>query len=137
MELLWKDRKRTFLGLPWSFTKYSLSEDRIFIDTGFFKTVSNEVRLYRVLDLQLVQTFGQKLLGLGTINVNSSDKSMHNFEIKNIKKSKMVKELLSESVEKQRDLKRVVNREVMGGGDDYDDEFHDDVPDDASDDGDM
>lgn len=137
MELLWKDRKRTFLGLPWSFTKYSLSEDRIFIDTGFFKTVSNEVRLYRVLDLQLVQTFGQKLLGLGTIKVNSSDKSMHNFEIKNIKKSKMVKELLSESVEKQRDLKRVVNREVMGAGDDYDDEFHDDVPDDASDDGDM
>lgn len=137
MELLWKDRKRTFLGLPWSFTKYSLSEDRIFIDTGFFKTVSNEVRLYRVLDLQLVQTFGQKLLGLGTIKVNSSDKSMHNFEIKNIKKSKVVKELLSESVEKQRDLKRVVNREVMGGGDDYDDEFHDDVPDDASDDGDM
>lgn len=111
--LLWKDRKRTFLGLPWSFTKYSLSEERLFIDKGFFKTVSDEVRLYRILDIQLTQTFGQKLIGVGSIKVCSSDKSMNDFVITNIKKPRMVKELLSETIEKQRDLKRVVNREIM------------------------
>lgn len=129
--ILWKDRKRTFLGLPWSFTKYSLSEERLFIDSGFFKTVSDEVRLYRILDMQLVQTFGQKLLGVGTIKVCSSDKSMGDFEIKNVKKPRDVKELLSETIEKQRDLKRVVNREIMtdsGHEHDFNDnDFDDDV----------
>lgn len=127
--IIWKDRKRTFLGLPWSFTKYSLSEERLFIDKGFFKTVSDEVRLYRILDIQLVQTFGQKLLGIGTIKVCSSDKSMNDFEIKNIKKPRNVKELLSETIEKQRDLKRVVNREIMSdanhGHDAIDDDYDD------------
>ena len=30
---LWKDRKR-ILGMPISFTKYALTEDRIFMETG-------------------------------------------------------------------------------------------------------
>ena len=34
MELVWKDRKRTFLGLPLSFTVYSLDGERLFIKTG-------------------------------------------------------------------------------------------------------
>ena len=34
IEFLWKDRKRYF-GLPLSFTRYCLSEDRLFISEGF------------------------------------------------------------------------------------------------------
>ena len=26
---IWKDRKRTFLGLPWSFTVYYLTEEKL------------------------------------------------------------------------------------------------------------
>ena len=53
IEFIWKDRKRNALGLPWTFTKYSLSEDRLFVESGLLKTVENEVRLYRILDLSL------------------------------------------------------------------------------------
>lgn len=115
--VVWKDRKRTFLGLPWSFTKYSLTEDRLFVQTGFFKTVENEVRLYRILDLRLERSLGQKLFGLGSVIVNSSDKNLGTFTLKNIKKSKYVKELVAELVEKERDEKRVVSREFMGDDD--------------------
>ena len=59
------------------------------------------------------RSLGQKIFGLGSINVHSSDASLKDFTIKNIKKPKYVKELLSELVEKQRDEKRVVNREFM------------------------
>ena len=31
---VWKDRKRTFLGLPWSFTRYELTEEKLIIETG-------------------------------------------------------------------------------------------------------
>ena len=34
MNYIWQDRKRTFLGLPWSFTKYMLTEDRLFVEKG-------------------------------------------------------------------------------------------------------
>ena len=111
--IIWKDRKRTLFGLPLSFTKYSLEEDRLFIETGFFNSVENEVRLYRIMDLQLSRTLGQKMFGLGTIKVKSADKTLGDFEIKNIKNSKEVKEQLSKLVEEMREKKRVVNRELM------------------------
>lgn len=114
MEYLWQERKRNALGLPWTFTKYLLSEDRLFINTGLFKTVEDEVRLYRILDLSLSRTLTQKIFGIGTIQVSSADKTMGNFEIKNIKNAAEVKEKLSQLVEENREKKRVTNREFMG-----------------------
>ncbi len=116
-DILWKDRKRIlFLGLPWSFTRYSVSKDRFFISRGFLNVKDDEVRLYRIMDISLERSFLQRIVGLGTIKVCSGDKTMGDFEIKNIKKPKSTKELLSELVEKQRDVKRVVNRENMIDG---------------------
>ena len=120
-EILWKDRKRTFLGLPWSFTKYSLTEERLFVETGFFNTTENEVRLYRIMDVQLTRSLGQKIVGVGTIHVKSADKTLKDIEIKSVKDSRNVKEMLSELVEKNRTEKRVMNREVMDGEDDDED----------------
>lgn len=118
--IIWKDRKRTFLGLPWSFTVYKMSEDRLFVKTGFLNSNENEVRLYRILDVSLRRTLGQKLFGLGTIVVSSSDKTLGNFEIKNVKKSRDVKEKLSELVEMNRDKKKVTSREYIGDSMDMD-----------------
>lgn len=117
--ILWHDRKR-HLGLPLSFTKYSMSEDRLFVETGLFNLEQNEVRLYRILDLQLKRSFGQRIFGVGSIIVSSSDKSLGTFEIRNIKHSANVKEMLSVQVEQQRESKRVVGREYMGSGVDVD-----------------
>ena len=114
-QIIWKDRKRTLFGLPLSFTRYSLSEDRFFISTGLFSVNEDEVRLYRILDVSLKMSFWQRIFGVGTICVSSSDKSMENFEIKSVKKPREVKEQLSQLVEKNRDAKRVTNREFMGG----------------------
>ena len=44
VEIIWKDRKRYF-GLPLSFTKYSLSEDRLFISQGLLNIRDDEVLL--------------------------------------------------------------------------------------------
>ena len=114
IEFIWKDRKRNAVGLPWTFTKYSLSEDRLFVESGLLKTVENEVRLYRVLDLSLTRTLSQKIFGIGTIKISSADKTLGDFEIKNVKKPEEVKELLSGLVEENREKKRVSGREYMG-----------------------
>ena len=125
IEYTWKDRKRTIFGLPWSFTKYAISSDRLFVTTGFFNIKEDEVRLYRIMDLELKRNFRQRIWGLGTIEVHSSDKSLGHFAIKHIKNPRQVKELLSQAIESERDKKRVVNRELMSDHDcDFDsDEF--------------
>lgn len=123
-DILWSDRKR-HLGLPISFTKYSMSEDRLFVETGFLNLEQNEVRLFRVLDLQLKRSLDQRLFGVGSIIVSSSDKSLGTFEIRNVKNSANVKEMLSVQVEQQRRANRVVGREFMGS--DMDDDFDGDL----------
>lgn len=124
-EIIWKDRKRIFFGLPWTFTKYSLSENRLFISTGFFSVKEDEVRLYRIMDVSLECKLWQRMCGLGTIKCCSADKTMGDFEIKNIKKSREVKEMLSNMVEDERTKKKVSSREFMDHErdefDDYDD----------------
>lgn len=124
-EIIWKDRKRIFFGLPWTFTKYSISEDRLFISTGFFSVKEDEVRLYRIMDVSLERKLWQRMCGLGTIKCCSADKTMGDFEIKNIKKSREVKEMLSNMVEDERTKKKVSSREFMDherdAFDDYDD----------------
>lgn len=120
---IWADRKRIWCGLPWTFTKYAYSEERLFVTSSLLKTVENEVRLYRVLDLSLSRTLVQKIFGLGTIHISSADKTLGDFDLVNIKNSEEVKEELSALVEDNRDKKRVTNREFMG----------DDMPDDDDD----
>ena len=119
--MLWKERKRIWCGLPWTFTVYSFDEERIFVDTGFFNKRQDEIRMYRVLDITMTRSFGQRIFGMGSIQLKTSDKTMGDFEIKNIKKVKDVKMQLSDLVEANREKKRVVSREFMSSndGDDF------------------
>jgi len=118
---LWRDRKRIWCGLPWTFTIYELTDNRLFIERGFFNKQYDEVRLYRILDVGLSRSLIQRMFGLGTIRVQSSDKSMNDFELKNIKKSQDVIEVLSKQVEEERMSHRIMGREIMTDFDEEDD----------------
>lgn len=71
----------------------------------------------------MTRSLSQRIFGMGTILVNSSDKTLGDFEIKNIKNVMDVKEQLSTLVEIQRDQKRVYTRENISGNSETD---HDD-----------
>ncbi len=114
IKYLWQDRKRYF-GLPLSFTRYFLSEDRLFIEQGFFNIRSDEVLLYRVRDLDLNMKLTQRIFGVGTVCVHSSDQSMPHMDLKNIKDPRSVKELIHRSVEEAKDKRRMRAMEVVGG----------------------
>lgn len=116
IEYLWKDRKR-FLGMPLSFTRYRLSEDRLFCETGFLNVRSDEVLLYRVRDLRLTMSLGQRIFGVGTVCVVSSDKSMPHLDLKNVRDPRAVKELIHKNVEAAKDKRRMRATELLGGED--------------------
>ena len=111
-EYIWKDRKR-FLGLPLSFTRYALSEDRLFLSVGFFSIKDDEVLLYRVRDITTSRSLWQRLLGVGTVTVISSDKTQPTLALKNIKNPVRVKELIHDNVEEMKLRRRVRVGEIM------------------------
>lgn len=117
---MWKERKRIWCGLPWTFTVYRFDDQRFFVESGVFSKKEEEVRLYRIKDLTVTRSFIQRIFGLGTIHVDSSDKTSGCFDIVNIRNVKEVKEQLAEKVEAERDRKRVAMREYTGDDIDHD-----------------
>ena len=112
IEYIWKGKK-CYFGLPISFTRYAVSEDRLFLSTGFFTIKDEEVLLYRIRDINTSRTLWQRIFGVGTVTVISSDKSMPTLEMKNIKNPLEVKELLHEKVEEMKIRRRVRLGEVI------------------------
>ena len=112
IEYIWKDRKRYF-GLPLSFTRYALSKDRLFVSVGFLNIKDDEILLYRVRDIDTSRNLWQRLFGVGTVIIMSSDKSMPNLVLKNIKDPIAVKELIHQQVEEMKIRRRVRFGEIM------------------------
>ena len=127
LDELWRDRKRHF-GLPLSFTRYSLTEDRIFMETGLLNTELEEILLYRVRDIGMKISLGQRIFGVGTVILVSSDKTAPKLELKNIRNPRLVKEQIHQQVEEMKIKRRLRVGEVLEDGaddelDEEDEEF--------------
>lgn len=122
---LWKDRKR-YLGLPLSFTRYALSEDRLFNSVGFLNIRDEEMLLYRVRDLSVSRSLWQRLFGVGTVTVTSSDKSQPVLQLQNVRDPLFVKEQLHQQVEEMKLRRKVRIGEFSTTFDDPEDDDADD-----------
>ncbi len=121
IEYLWQDRKRHF-GLPLSFTRYAMSEDRLFLSTGLFSIRDDVVLLYRVRDIDTRRSLFQRIFGVGTIIVMSTDKTSPNLVLKNVKDPVMVRELIHNQVEEMKMKRRIRYGETALINDQEDDE---------------
>ena len=113
-EILWKDRRRRF-GLPLSFTRYEVSEDRLILRKGFFKTVTDEILIYRIMDIRLTRSLWQKMFGVGTVTLFSTDKSHPSVELISVKDSDKIRRYMSKLIEAQRVARGISSREFLGG----------------------
>lgn len=120
MAIIWKDRKRPFLGLPLSFTKYELTEQKLIINTGILNFKEEEIRLYRFVDITLHQSLVQRIFGVGNLQCMTNDRSSGDFVIQLIKNPRQVKDILSDAIEQERERKRVSVREFMTDSDEED-----------------
>ena len=129
-DVIMKERKRWLLfGIPWTFTKYTLTPKRIILNEGLLRSTENEILLYRIIDIELSKTLFQKIFKLGTVTVKSKDESHPILEIKNIKNARAFRDSLAEAVENVRLRMKVRQGEVYdpqsiaGSDDDFDDGF--------------
>ena len=109
------ERKRwTFLGLPFTFTKYTVKEDVITINAGLLKSMENDCYMYKVQDVELTETLGEKLFGLGTVICYTGDTTHPRLVLEHIKHARTVKDFILKNSEEARLKRRTVNMVDIG-----------------------
>ena len=111
-----QERKRWgFFGLPFTFTVYRMNEKKLTVQSGLLSTHEDDILLYRIMDTSLCRTLWQKLFKLGSVRVASTDQSLPELVIKNIRNAREFKEILDERVEHERLRMRVRSGELLEG----------------------
>lgn len=115
------ERKRwVFFGLPFTFTRYTVKEDRITINSGFFRSVENDCYMYKVQDVEMTVTLWEKIFRLGTVVCHTGDTTHPMLVLEHIKNARAVKEFILQESEEARMKRRTVNMLDIGTADQED-----------------
>lgn len=114
-EVKYTERKRLlFLGLPWTFTKYMITEDMITVDAGFLKVEENDCYMYKVQDVKLTATLLERIFGLATIICYTGDVTDKELKLVHIKHAREIKGYLLKASEEARIKRRTLNMQDIG-----------------------
>ena len=104
------ERKRwLFFGLPFTFTKYTVKEELITVNSGLLKTAENDCYMYKVQDVELNVSLIQRIFGLGTVKCYTGDTTDSILLLQNIKNAKVIKDYILDASEKARIKRRTLN----------------------------
>ena len=128
--MTYKEKKRSmFLGLPWTFTTYTVTDEFISIDSGLLNKVENDCYMYKVIDVRLETTLMERILGIGTIHCFTGDVTDPDLKLQHIKNAKEIKDLFRSKIrvaptikdyilkqsEQERMKRRTVNMQHLDG----------------------
>ena len=104
------ERKRwLFFGLPFTFTKYTVNERVITINAGLLNTTENDCYLYKVQDVELKTSLGERIFGLGTVACYTGDNTHPQLYLEHIKNAKEIKNYILRASEEARRKRRTLN----------------------------
>ena len=111
------ERKRLlFFGLPWTFTKYTITEELITVNSGIIHARENDCYMYKVVDTRLCVSLLERLFGLGTIHCFGGDTTDPVLTIAHVKSAKKIKDFILEASEEERRKKRTLRSQDIGRG---------------------
>lgn len=109
------ERKRwVFLGLPFTFTVYTVKEDLITVQNGFLNKKENDCYIYKVQDVELLRSLGERIFGLGTVKCYTGDTTDPELYLTHIRNAKEIKDFILEVSEKARQKRRTLNMLDIG-----------------------
>jgi len=115
--MAFKERKRwKFLGLPFSFTVYTVEEEKISINKGFLNTTEDSLYMYKVLDVKLERSLGERIFGLGSIICYTGDITDKVLKIEHVKNSKEIMNFIFNNSEEMRKKRRTLNTQNLTAG---------------------
>ena len=117
-----RERKRwVFLGLPFTFTIYTVKEEVLTVDTGFLSKEENDCYMYKVQDVTLKTSLLERIFGLGTIICYTGDTTNPQLVMAHIKNARAIKDFILEQSEIARRKRRTMNTLDLGAdGSDFD-----------------
>ncbi len=116
-ELKYRERSRWLLfGLPWTFTKYEIRENDFTIIKGFFTVRENDCYMYKISDVEITASLLQRMAGLSTIVLYTSDVTDRTIIMKNIKHGREIKDFILQASEAARIKRRTMNMQNIGFG---------------------
>ena len=112
------ERKRwVFFGLPFTFTKYTVKENILTIDSGLINRIENDCYMYKIQDVELVTHIYKRIFGLGTVVCYTGDTTHPQLKLIHIKNARAVKDFILEASETARMKRRTINTMDIGAGD--------------------
>lgn len=110
-----RERKRwLFLGLPFTFTVYTVKEETITVDKGFFNKEENDCYMYKVQDVTLKTSLWERIFGLGTVVCYTGDTTDKELVLEHVKNARAIKDFILEMSEKERRKRRTMNTLDIG-----------------------
>ena len=104
------ERKRIkFLGLPFSFTKYTITEEKLTITTGFLSITEDDAFMYKIQDVRLTKSLMERLFKLGTIICYTGDTTHPELTMHHIKHSGPIKDFIMQYSEEARRKRRALH----------------------------
>lgn len=114
--MTYTEKKRwTFLGLPWTFTTYTVTDEVITVNSGFLRRVENDCYLYKVVDVRLESGLMERIFGLGTIHCFSGDVTDPDLRLMHIKHAKEIKNYILKQSEEERIRRKTLNTQSLDG----------------------
>lgn len=101
------ERKRIkFFGLPFTFTKYSITEEKVTITAGFLSITEDDAYMYKIQDVRLTRSLSERIFKLGTITCYTGDTTHPELILVHIKHSSEIKDFIMQSSEEARRKRR-------------------------------
>ena len=112
----YKEKKRSmFLGLPWTFTSYTITDEIITVDSGLLRKEENDCYLYKVIDVRLECTLMERIFGLGTVHCFTGDVTDPDLKLIHIKHAKEIKDYILRQSEQERLKRKTLNMQHLDG----------------------
>ena len=114
-EIRYKERKRIlFFGLPWTFTRYTITDELLTVNEGLFTVQENDCYMYKIQDVKMMATLMERIFGLGTIVCYTGDVTNPELKLIHVKHAKEIKSYLLKASEAARIKRRTLHTQDIG-----------------------